>query len=220
MVRVCLLRFCFVIAAVLVGISASAAPITWHWDGPVTGYSCATGFLPCAPFALESVVPLGTPVDVFVSFDPDVPPANPSLPCLKGQASMSLQVLGRTYTTQGFVWEDAQGFGPGVCVPDYGNVEFVAPVWGYGGPALPDGWVPIQGNFLPGLYWSGDLASGQPASIFSQFPAFELPRQAPEQRFVVANLQAVPEPSTWLLLGSALSAAAAARRGFKRQSLD
>ena len=196
---------------------AEAEIITWHWAGAVTGY-IGGGIGP----TLDTVVPLGTAVDVYVSLDPSAPYLDPAS-CLQGTASASLQVLGRTYTNEGFVWVDATGFGGGTCSPGSNRVEIVAPSWGSGGPALPDGWVRFGGDssFLPGLWWGGDLTS-QPAFLHSQLPLFYIPGQSLPQRFTanleaVQDLQPVPEPSTLLLLGSVLSAAAA-RRVFKRQS--
>jgi hypothetical protein len=211
-------KLIILVAALLCVTRAEAGPITWHWSGPVTGYvGCQPGF-DCG-LTLDTVVPLGTTVDVFLSLDPVVPTyPNSSLPCLWGYASASLQVLGRTYTSNGYVWDEAHGFGPGVCVPGYNFVEVVVPSWGFGGPALPDGWIPFTGlNFLPGLWWGGDLTSVPPTHIASQLPIFYRPREAAPQRFtanlqVVPDLQAVPEPSTLLLLGTGLAAAAWRRR--------
>jgi hypothetical protein len=198
---------------------AEAEIITWHWSGAVTGYIGGESGGP----ALSTIVPLGTTVDVFVSLDPVAPYLDPTS-CLQGTASASLQVLGRTYTNQAFVWVDAAGFGPGLCLPGSDGVEIVVPSWGSGGPALADGWIvaPNPSLFLPGLWWGGDLTGVQPTSIGSQFPYFYLPGQSDRQQFTaslqaVPDLQAVPEPSTLLLLGSVLSVAAA-RRVFKRQS--
>jgi hypothetical protein len=208
----------------LFGVSrAEAGMITWHWAGPVTGYSgesCNPGF-DCP--TLDTVVPLGTNVDVFVTLDPAVPiPTYPtSSNCLWGTGSASLQVVGRTYTNQAFIWVDAFGFGGGICAPGSDRVEIVVPLWGSGGPALPDGWVPfinLGGMFFPGLWWGGDLTTAQPANISSQFFAFRIPDQSLPQRFI-ANLQAVPadltpvpEPATITLFGAGLAAAWAARR--------
>jgi hypothetical protein len=193
--------------------SAEAAMITWEWAGPVTGYQCAFG--PC-PIDLDTVVPLGTPVTVSMAFDPVAPPPNPSLPCLKGTATVSLEVVGQTYTNGGFVWDEAHGFGPGVCVPGYNFVEVVVPGW-VGGPALPGGWIPFSG--LDGFWWGGDLTTVQPTAIASQFPAFYRIGQSSPQRFTASlravtdpSLPVVPEPSTWLLMSSGLSAAAWWRR--------
>lgn len=203
----------------VLGVSrAEAGIITWHWAGEVTGYTlrCAPG-TDCGP-RLESVVPLGTPIDVFVSLDPGLPPPNPASPCYRGTASTSLQVLGRTYTGTGHVWDEGHGFGPGLCMPGYNVIEIVVPGWGSGGPALPDGWVPFSPNFLPGLWWVGDLTSVQPTSISSQLPSFWLPVQSRTQGFtanlqaVPADMHAVPEPATLTLFGAGLAAAWAARR--------
>ena len=202
------------LTTVELGVStAEAGMITWHWAGPVTGYSGNAFGGP----TLDEVVPLGTPVDVFVTLDPDAPYLNPRT-CLQGMASSSLQVLGRTYTNQGFVWVDGLGFGPGICSSSFDQVEIVVPSWGSGGPAIPGGWVPFSLGFFPGLWWSGDLTSVQPTFIGSQFPAFHRDMQAAPQRFT-ANLQAVPadlhpvpEPTTWLLLSTGLAAAAWRRR--------
>src|SRR5688572_21903717 len=59
---------------------AEATPITWHWAGPVSGYACIFGG--CTP-GLDTAVPLGTTVDVFVTLDPDLAPPNPSTPCYR-----------------------------------------------------------------------------------------------------------------------------------------
>ena len=188
-----------------------AALITWHWAGPVTGY-IGGGIGP----TLDTAVPLGTPVDVFVSLDPNATFLNPGM-CLQGTATASLQVLGRTYASSGFVWVDGSGFGSGLCSSGP-LVEVVVPGWG-GPDALPGGWVPFGGDpsFLPGLWWGGDLTS-QPASMQSQFPLFYIPGQSLPQRFtanlqaVQQDLQSVPEPSTLLLLSTGLAAAAWRRR--------
>ncbi|HYE85583.1 MAG TPA: PEP-CTERM sorting domain-containing protein [Vicinamibacterales bacterium] len=199
--------------------TAAAATITWHWEGTVTGHTDARG----GP-SLETVVPLGTPVGVTVTFDPDAPDLNPGI-CLQGTASASLRVLDRTFTGGGFVWEDAMGFGPGMCAPSVNNVEIVVPSWGFNGPALPDGWIPfVTSDYLPGLWWAGDLVNGQPQSISSQFPLFYLPRQSFPQRFtadlhaVPSELTPVPEPATWLLLSTGFSVAAACRSRNSRRA--
>ena len=199
------------------GVSrAEAETITWHWAGPVNGYvGCVPGMI-CGS-TLDTVVPLGTPIDVFWSFNPEVPP-NAQLPCLRGTSTASLQVLGRTYTSTGFVWDEAHGFGPGMCVPGYDFIEVVVPSWGSGGPALPDGWIPFSPFFLPGLWWAGDLTSVQPTSIASQFPTFYKPGHASPQRFtahlqaVPADIQAVPEPATLTMFGLGLAAIVSRRR--------
>ena len=206
----------------LAAARAEAGPINWVWEGPVSGIWCEFG-----PCTLDSVVPLGTQVRVSISFPTAFPQyPNSSLPCLLGTASVSLGLLGRTYTGGGYVWEEAAGFGPGVCTPGQNGVEVVVPGWGNGGPALPDGWIPFGG--LDGMWWAGLWTGVQPASVAQQFPYFYKPRETSRHRFW-ANLQAVPqdqvpeqpvpvpEPSTMLLFGIGLSAAAA-RRGLKRRS--
>jgi hypothetical protein len=210
MVGLCLL--------VLGVVRADAATIAWHWAGPVNGYICLqTGA--CTTERLDTVVPLGTPVDVFVTFDPASPThPNPAIPCLWGNGDVSMQVLGQSYLGLGFVWVDGHGFGPGTCHPGENSVEIVVPSWGEGGQApLPGGWAPFGSNngaYLAGLFWGADdLTSVQPFSIASQLPFFfrGLGTGNPSfpERFTV-NLQAVPdvpEPATWLLLSTGLSAA-------------
>jgi hypothetical protein len=193
--------------------SVEAATITWHWAGTVSSHTDPRGGA-----RLDSIVPLGTPIDVRVTFDPSAAMLNPDI-CLQGRASTSLAVLGKTYTGTGFVWENAMGFGPGLCAPALDNVEIVVPSWGVGGAGLSDGWVPFSDfSYLPGLWWGGDLADGQPAFIASQFPMFYLPGQSVPQRFA-ASLQAVPnveatpvpEPASMTLFGLSLAAAGARR---------
>jgi hypothetical protein len=196
--------------------TAEAATIIWHWAGEVTGYSGD----PFGGPSLESVVPLGTPVSVKLSFDPGAPYLNPSS-CLQGMGSLSLEVLGRTYPGGGYVWVDGMGFGGGICSSSLDHVEVVAPVWGGNvGPALPGGWIPTQSDsYLPGIWWPGDLEDGQPALIGSQFPKFYIPGQARSQRFT-ATLHAVPdvetvsapEPATWILMSTGLAAVWRRRR--------
>jgi hypothetical protein len=215
-------RMCLLAACLLVAARADADPMTWHWAGPVNGYACTTG-APC-PITLDTTVPLGTTVDVFVTLNlnPVGSPSNPAIPCNRGSASASLQVLGQTYTGSGVVWDEGHGFGSGGCVPGYDVVEVVVPAWGVEGPALPNGWEPIGFLFFPGLWWAGDLTSVQPLSISSQFPAFWQPFESAPQRFT-ANLEAVtvPEPATWLLLSTGLMMARrhanTRRRGLRRR---
>ena len=208
-----------ILGVALLAVPASTeAGTIWHWSGPVTGYTDPRGGA-----SLDSIIPLGTRVDVIVSLTPDAPAMNPAI-CLQGTASASLQVLGRAYTNDGFVWQDAMGFGPGLCAPSLDNVEIVVPSWGTGGPAMPDGWIPfgIDFSYLPGLWWGGSLADGQPRFISGQFPLFYRPGESVPQRFT-ASLQAVvpvqpspvPEPATMTMVGVGL--ALAARRRFRRQ---
>ena len=139
---------------VLLGVArAEAATITWHWTGPVTGYTCALGS--CGPITIDSVVPLGTPVDVFVSFAPDFPTyPNPALPCLAGSASLSLQVVGRTYTApSSFVFVDAAGFAGW----DARERPGVGGWWRAGGesggePGLRAGLQSVEHDFRPPLF--------------------------------------------------------------------
>ena len=63
--------------------------MTWHFAGPVTGYYCDSGEYDCGiGKTLDEVVPLGTMVDVVVSFDADFPsyPA-PGISCISGVAT-------------------------------------------------------------------------------------------------------------------------------------
>ena len=193
---------------------AAASPVTWQWSGPVTGYRCRSVEFGCDVNPFATVVPLGTTVDVFLTFDPDVY-ASPGI-CLKGYGSATLQVLGQTYTNQAWLWNDGYGAGGGFC--GGGGNEVVVPSWGSGGPQLPDGWSPFTfgGNYFPGLYWGIDLSWTMPSSISPAFPYFyNYERYAPLT--FVADLQAVPEPSTWLLLGTGLAAVAARRLGLMRR---
>ena len=212
------LTFVVVSGLFVLGVSSAEAGTmtTWHWAGPVTGYQFALHCPPgedCGP-RLESVVPLGTNVDVIVSLDPA---AAPNANCLAGTAAATLQVLGRTYTRTGFVWVDGMGFGPGVCAPGSNRVEVVVPGWGSSGPELPDGWVtaPPIGDSFPGLWWGGDLADGQPISIGHQFPFFWQPFASRRQAFIAdlqavpATVHSVPEPATMLLFGAGLATLAA-----------
>jgi hypothetical protein len=210
-------------AVLVVGVStAEAATLVWHWNGLVTGHVisfCSTE-PDCGP-RLSSVVPVGTPIDVFLTIDPDQRGTGPSGPCYRGAAATSLQVLGRTYSGTAHVWDEAFGFGPGVCVPGYDVIEIVAPSWGFGGPELADGWVPFISffdSFFPGFWWDGDLTHVQPATISSQFPKFFKPGQSSPQRFtatlhaVPTDMHTAPEPTTWVLFGTGLAAAAWRRR--------
>ena len=94
--------------------------ITWHWAGPVTGHSPVSPGLP----RLDSVVPLGTRVDVVVTFDSMPSNLNPSAPCLWGIGSASLEVLGQTYTGQNHVWVDGMGFGTWRVQQSYAGINY------------------------------------------------------------------------------------------------
>ena len=207
---------------VFVATNAHAAPLTWFWSGPVNGYVCDSE--PCGT-ALATVVPLGSTVNVSMTFnfDPLAPALpNPALPCLKGTASVSMGVAGTTYTSGGYVWDGGLGFGPGTCSPTYNQVEVVVPSWVSGGPTLGGSWIPFPAG-LDGLWWPGPLTNVQPNSISSQLPRFYVPFQSAPQRFT-AQLQAVqdpslppvPEPSTLFLMSTGLSAFAG-RRMFTRR---
>ena len=208
-----------ILGVALLSIPAlTEAGTIWHWSGPVTGYTDPRGGA-----SLSDIIPMGSRIDVIVSLEPDAPAMNPSI-CLQGTASATLQVMGRSFTNGGFVWEDAMGFGPGLCAP-LNNVEIVVPAWGSGGPAMPDGWIPfgVDFTYLPGLWWSGNLADGQPQFISGQFPLFYLPGMSWPQRFT-ASLEAVvpdvqpspvPEPATMTMVGVGL--ALAARQRLRRQ---
>jgi hypothetical protein len=93
---------------------ATGATVTWHWSGPVTGYECFQVGCDVNPFA--AVVPLGTTVDVRLTFDPDFSATyNPPENCFWGNGSATFEVLGRTYTSGAWMWNDGYGFGGGYC---------------------------------------------------------------------------------------------------------
>ena len=213
-----------ILAAVVLAVgtsTAQATTIVWEWTGSVTGYTFSS---PCAPGSncgntIDSIVPVGTAIGVSVSFNLAQPLPNPQTPCYRGTASTSLHVLGRTYTGLGHVWDEAWGFGPGVCVSGYDMIEVVVPGWGNNGPALPEGWIPLfDFDYFPGLWWGGDLTMVQPKQIFSQLPKFYQPGQARPQRFTASlhappeDMSTAPEPTTWLLFSTGLAAAAWRRR--------
>ncbi len=193
---------------------AAGSPVTWQWSGPVTGYTCYN-YGVCDTTAFAAVVPLGTTVDVFLTFNDESTTYNPPASCLWGYGSATFQVLGRTYTSQAWLWNNGMGFDAGVC--GAGGNEVVVPGWGNGGPPLPDGWIlyPSSSTTIPGMNWGLDLSWTMPSSINPRFPAFRLEGNTPA-RFTV-DLQAVPEPSTWLLLGTGLAAVAARRFGLMRR---
>ena len=93
---------------------AAGSPVTWHWSSPVTGYTCR--YVGCDTSAFAAVVPLGTKVDVLLTFDPDFSATyNPPENCFWGSGTATLRVLGRSYTDGAALWNDGFGFGGGYC---------------------------------------------------------------------------------------------------------
>jgi hypothetical protein len=195
---------------------AAGSPVTYHWSGPVTGYACYYGACD-DPNPFAAVVPLGTTVDVLLTFDPDFSATyNPPASCFWGTGSASFQVLGRKYTHTAYLWNDGYGFSGGIC--GGGGNEVVVPNWGFGGPELPGDWSPYWDSPFSGFWWGLDPSWTMPSSIASQFPYFSVdPSEGYPVRFN-ADLHAVPEPSTWLLLATGLAAVAGRRlRSIRRR---
>jgi hypothetical protein len=213
----------FAVAVLVLPLAAEASPITWFYSGTVgSSFNSA-------------LVPAGSAATVLLTVDPaaNLVAGSPYYGPNAGQYLFSaiINFTGRQYTLRGAYevnWDIAVGYPLPGSVP----IRYLS----LSGPSLDPGATGYY-DYRPALYWcnacywdwettdrTSSAFPGPFADVFFRLYFIDpdsttirggLP--IGEVTVTASNPQPVPEPSTWLLLGTGLAAVAARRRGRQRR---
>jgi hypothetical protein len=203
--RLCAFPLALALSLVSIRV-ASATPIRYEATGPVSFVdSWVSGFANWA-----AILPIGTPVKIDFTYDPDVPP---SLDCngfgspggiFQAFSNVSLQIVGVTHTSPiGFLEVNA---GAGNC----GNIDTNLQAFPAFVPFSPLATLfQVQGTFVNHL---DPTASDPPATADGKISLFGSGLGPGEAFRADLISHPVPEPATFALLGAGLAVLAACRR--------
>lgn len=198
----CLLTMCAVVLAgsAAVSVPCAAAPITYHYTGAVT---TGVGALPA--------VPVGTPVTFTVTADPNNPVATvPLAPYVAGYlATIDVQLPAFNYQVMGALEVNGDAQFPGaVQASGFVNLR----TFSTSGPVISGFGPRFCGVPTPIGCYAFDVAATDPtsAALLLPYPTFSFPillqgaGGAAASIYITGSPQAVPEPSSVLLMSAGL----------------